>query len=88
LNYKRKELPNLSLLAELVFAVSGSNSSVEWAISFLTMSLSDKRLRMSHAVLEIRLIIKHNDAIWKGNEREEILKCALEIYLGEKDEKW
>ena len=29
LSCKRKEFPNLSLLAELVFALSGSNSSVE-----------------------------------------------------------
>ena len=34
LSYKRKEFPNLSLLAELVFALSGSNSSVERAIIF------------------------------------------------------
>ena len=64
LSYKR--FPNLSLLAEPVFALSGSNSSVERAINFLTTSLSEKRLKMSHAVLEMGLIIKQNDAIWKA----------------------
>ena len=42
-----QEFPNPSLLAELVFALSGSNSSVEKAINFF----SDKRLKMWHAVL-------------------------------------
>ena len=54
-NFVRIVKHKLSLLAELVFALSGSNSSVERGISFFwTTSLSDKRLKMSHAVLEIR----------------------------------
>ena len=39
---------------------------------------------MLHAVLEMRLIIKQNDAIWKANEHKEILQCTLKIYLGRK----
>ena len=52
LSYKRKEFPNLSLLAELVFALSGSNSSVERAINFFWTNVS--RCRTRHAVLEMR----------------------------------
>lgn len=35
----------------------------------------------------MRLIIKQNDAIWKVNEREQILQRALEIYLSAKSRK-
>ena len=44
LQYKRTEFPNICLLVEIIFSLSGSNSSVERAFSVLTMMLTDRRL--------------------------------------------
>jgi hypothetical protein len=85
--YKRKEFPNICLLAELMYALSGSNSAVERAFSILTMMLSDRRLLTSHDLMNFRIIIKGNDKYWSEKERSEILQRALEIYLTKKTRK-
>ena len=45
-------------------------------------NISDKRLRMSHVHKLCAPTYHYNDAIRKGNKREEILQHALQIYLG------
>ena len=45
------------------------------------MLLSDRRLRMSHCAMEMRLRIAINDNIWTGGERADILERARELYL-------
>ena len=47
----------------------------------LRMLLSDRRLRMSHSAMEMRLRITINDNIWTGGERADILERATELYL-------
>ena len=81
LSYKRKGLPNICLLVELMYCLSGSNSAVERGFSILTMMLSDRRLKTSHDSMNFRIALKINDRNWSEKERSEILRQALEIYL-------
>lgn len=81
LNTKRNDYPNLSLIAELILSIGGSNSSVERAFSLLTSILSNRRLKLRHKTIEDLMIIKLNDKIWSPSERNEILENALKIYL-------
>ena len=67
--------------------MSGSNSAFERGFSILTMMLSDRLLKTSHALMNYRIIIKCNDKVWSNQEREEILKRALSIYLEKNSEK-
>ena len=80
LSYKRKEFPNICLLAELMYCLSGSNSAVEWGFSILTMVLSDRRLKTSHDLMNFRIALKINDRNWTKKERSEIPRRGLEIY--------
>ena len=52
LNFRRLEFPNLCLVIELITCIAGSNSSVERAFSLLTLLLNDRRLSMSHKLME------------------------------------
>lgn len=79
--YRKKEFPNLVILASIVMTVSGSNSAVERAFSLLTSILTDRRLRLSHKVLENVVLIKSNDINWSQSERNEIIERAIELYL-------
>lgn len=79
--FKKQLYPNLCLLAELVIAISGSNSTVEWAFSLLTKMLSDQRLSTKHTTLNMRLAIMINDNLWSEGEREMIIDRALDIFL-------
>ena len=79
--YKRLEYPNLCLLAEIIYCLSGSNSTVERAFSLLTLLLSDKRLSMRHATMEQVMMININDKIWTSLERESIITAAVHKYL-------
>ena len=74
--YKRKEFPNLCILAEIVLCLSGSNSTLERAFSLLTLLLSDKRLSMSHKTMEDVILININDKLWSDVERNDIIKMA------------
>ena len=78
--YRKSEYPNLRFLAELIIAISGSNSSVEHAFSLLTRMLSDQRLSTSHAMINMRLSIKVNDALSSKDEKEMLIEPALQIY--------
>ena len=82
--FKRREFPNLCILAELIIAISGSNSSVERAFSLLTRMLSDQRLSINHATLNMCLSIKINDPVWSELEREQIIDRVVDIFM----EKW
>ena len=39
---------------------------------------------MSHNTLENSMIVSGNNSIWSEKEREEIIDCALEIYLSKR----
>ena len=51
--YKHVEYPNMSLLAQIMFCLSGSNSTIERAFSLLMLLLSDRRLRMKHSTMQV-----------------------------------
>ena len=80
LSYKRKEFPNICVLAELLYCPTGSNSAVERGFSILTMMLSDIRFKKSYDLMNFRIALKINDRNWTEKEGSEILR-ALEIYL-------
>ena len=77
LSYKRKEFPNMCLLAELMYCLSGCNSAVEIGFSILTMMLSDRKLKTLHDLINFCIVLKIKDKNWREKERSE----ALEIYL-------
>ena len=74
------EYPQLALLAKLLFAISGSNSTVERAFSTLTLILTDRRISLNHNSIEDIMIINGNDVNWTIKEKEEIIARAREIY--------
>ena len=82
-SYKRKEFPNICLLAELMYCLSASNSAIERGFSILTMMLSDRRLKTSHDLTNFCIALKINDRNWNDLNvlEEKILWWALEIYL-------
>ena len=45
------------------------------------MMLTDRRLKSSHDLLEMRMLVKISDKSWNDRDREEIIKHALEIYV-------
>ena len=81
LQNKRQEYPNLSILAELILCLSGSNSTVERAFSLLTLLLSDKRLSMAHVTMQDLMVISINNKIWSEGEREAITQAAVDRYM-------
>ena len=81
LTYHRHEFPDLCKLASLINSISGSNSKAERTFSIMSNILSDKRLSISHNTLTNNLIICGNNSLWNRNEREEIIKRALDTYL-------
>ena len=79
--FRREEFPNLSLLVELALCISGSNSQVERGFSVLTLILSNRRLSMSHDMMECCIMIAANDPNWSNEERESLIDRAVDIYM-------
>ena len=71
--YRKKEFPNVSLIAELVLCIGVSNSVVEGGFSHLTCMLSDKRLSLNHNTMENLLMIKINNKVWSESEKNGII---------------
>ena len=51
--------------------------------TFITIRniLSDKRLSISHSTLNDNLIVYCNDSLWNKNEKEKVIKRAVDLYL-------
>eukprot|EP00112_Aurelia_sp_Birch-Aquarium-sp1_P000486 Seg10468.1 transcript_id=Seg10468.1/GoldUCD/mRNA.D3Y31 product="Zinc finger protein 862" protein_id=Seg10468.1/GoldUCD/D3Y31 len=81
LSCRRNEFPNLSLLVELALCISASNSTVERALSILTLILSDHRLSMSHNMMKRCIMISANDPNWSKSEREQLVERAVDLYM-------
>ena len=56
-----------------------SNSEVEACFSSLTAKLTDRRLNMTHSVME-NLLLKINNMVWKKKDRNELIESALTEY--------
>lgn len=80
LKSRHEEYPQLALLAKLLFAISGSNSTVERAFSTLSLILTDRRISLRHESLENIMLIHGNDCNWSAKEKDEIISRAREIY--------
>lgn len=59
--YKKTEFSNIFLLVEIVFSLSSLHSFVDRDFSILTLILTDRRLKSSHALLEMQMLYKSND---------------------------
>ena len=81
IKFRQDQFPNLTILARIILVLSPSNSSVERCFSVLTSLLTDRRLAMSHATIEMIIRIHGNNRVWTDNEREEILERAVDIHL-------
>lgn len=79
--YRKSEFPNLSLLAQIIITISGSNSSVERSFSLLTSVLTDRRLKMTHKTLQMLIRIKCNDSVWSEEERNALIERATDIHM-------
>ena len=57
-----------------------SNSVVEAGFSSLTATLTDRKLNMTHSVMENLLLLKINNMVWKEKDRNELIETALTEY--------
>ena len=81
LSSRRNKFPNLCLLVELALCISASNSTVERALSILSLILSDRRLSISHKMMERCIMIAANDSNWSKSEREQLIQRAVDLYM-------
>eukprot|EP00795_Rhopilema_esculentum_P011010 gene11010-19852_t len=79
--HRKDEYPNFCLLVSLLTCLSGFNSTVEHALSVLTLMLSDGKLSLHHETMEDLMLIKYNNKSWGCQEREGIIERTLEIYM-------
>ena len=75
------------MLAEIVFCISASNSTVEKVFSTLTTLLSDHHLTMKCSTMEDCLAVAGNSSVWSESEKGEILDGAVKKYLKKKNQK-
>ena len=71
------------MLAEIVFCISASNSTVEKVFNTLTTLLSDCCLTMKHSTMEDCLVIAAagNGSVWSEREKDEFLDGAVKKYV-------
>ena len=79
--YKIKDFPNLCLLVQMIFSISGSNSATERSISILTLLLTDRRTKLAHDTIRMLLSIKINDHLWSEQELDDIISEAVDLYM-------
>ena len=79
--YKIKDFPNLCLLVQMIFSISGSNSATERSFSILTLLLTDRRTKLAHDTIRMLLSIKINDHLWSEQERDNIISEAVDLYM-------
>ena len=81
IRFRQDQFPNLSILARIVLVLLPSNTSVERCFSVLTSLLTDRRLPMSHATMEMIIRIHGNNRVWTDIERDEVLERAVDVHL-------
>ena len=79
--YKIKDFPNLYLLAQMIFSISGSNSATERSFYILTMLHTDCRTKFTHDTIRMLLSIKINDHLWSEQERDNIISEVVDLYM-------
>ena len=79
--YKIKDFPNLCLLVQMIFSISGSNSATERSFFVLTLLLTDCHTKFAHNTIRMLLSIKINDHLWSEQERDDIISAAVDLYM-------
>lgn len=82
--YRKREIPNVCAVIELLLCIGLSNSTVERGFSSLTSMLSDRRLSLHHKTMENLLLIRVNNLSWTDTEREDILNRSVNAYLSKR----
>ena len=59
-----KDFPDLCLLVQMIFSISGSNSATERSFSILTLLLTDCHTKLAHDTIRMLLSVKINDHLW------------------------
>ena len=70
--FQEIEFPNLVLMAKLLFAISGPDSSVERSFSILTHIVFDQRISMRNETMENIMLIAGNKGNWTNKERDKL----------------
>ena len=60
-----------------MLCIGVSNSTVEGGFSYLTALLTDRRLSMSHELMEDLMVIKTNHQLWTAAERDDTIEQTL-----------
>ena len=81
--YKIKDFPNLFLLVQMIFSISGSNLATERSFSILTLLLTDRRTKLARDTIRMLLSIKIkiNDDLWSEQERDHIISEAVDLCM-------
>ena len=79
--YKIQDFPNLCLLVQMIFSISGSNSATERSFSILTLLLTDRHTKLAHDTIRMLLSIKISDHLWSEQECDNIISEAVDLYM-------
>ena len=79
--YKISDFPNLRLLVQIIFYISGSNSATERSFSILTLLLTNRRTELVHDTIRMLLSIKINDHLCSEQERDDTISEAVHLYM-------
>ena len=79
--HKIKDFPNLCLLVQMIFSISGSNSTTERSFSILTLLLTGCRTKLAHDTIRVLLSIKINDHLWSEQECDNIISEAVDLHM-------
>ena len=70
----------LTLLVQIIFSISGSNSATGRSFSILTLLFTDHRTKLAHDTIRMLLSIKINDHLWSAQECGDISE-AIDLYM-------
>ena len=68
-------------MVQIIFYISGSNSTTERSFSILTLLLTNRRTKLAHDTIRMLLSIKINDHLWSEQERDNIISEAVDLYM-------
>ena len=79
--YKIKDFPNMCLLVQMIFSISGSNSATKRSFSILSLLHTDRGTKLAYDTIRMLLSIKINDHLWSEQERDDIILEADDLYM-------
>ena len=71
----------------MVVSLSSSNISMEQSFGVLTLMLSSRPIRRYHDTLQDWMSININAKLWTHQERDELIDCAVQMFLSNQQTK-